>query len=222
MLIPSPLPDPPGNILVGDDTQRKHEQHPSRAERRRAARVAAKEAARRRAARELTARKIATLPDDIQKEIRRGKGALVLEEITFLSACALMKGETFTQQGRAYIAEKVGCCTKTVGRWVKRFVKLKLLTSIQRPPLGWNRWQSNLTILSENLARWTRHIYRNMKVSHYPGPTDKAGDSGTLPPDPPPKKEEMPLRVGSLFAMTERVIQQLRQNAGRNPATCHS
>ena len=207
---------------MGDDTQRKHEQQPSRAERRRAARPAAKEAERRRAARELAARKIATLPDDIQKAIRRGHGQGILEEITFLSACALRKGEGFTRWGREYIAEKVGCCTKTVSRWTKKFTERGLLTSIQRPPLGWNRWQTNLTILSDKLARWTRSIYRNLKVSHYPGVTDKSGDSGTLPPDPPPKKEEMPLRVGSLFAMTERAIQQLRQNAGRNPATCHS
>ena len=202
---------------MGDDTQRnrKHEQQSW-------IREAAVKAERRRAARELAARKIATLPDDIQKDIRRGYGALVLEEITFLSACALRKGETCTEQGRAYIAAKVGCCTKTVSRWVKRFGKLKLLTSIQRGPLGWNRWQTNLTILSEKLARWTRSIYRNLKVSHYPGATDKSGDSGTLPPDPPPKKEEMPLRVGSLLAMTEHYRQQLRQNAGRNPATCHS
>ena len=207
---------------MGDDTDRKHEQHPSRAERRRAARAAAKETERRRAARELTARKIATLPPAIQKAISRGYGTSILEEITFLSACAFMKGEPFTQQGREYIAKKVGCCIKTVGRWVKKFAAHGLLKSIRRGPLGWNRWQTNLTILSANLARWTRSIYRNLKVSHYPGPTDKSGDSGTLPPDPPPKKGQMPLRVGSLFAMTERAIQQLRQNAGRNPATCHS
>ena len=207
---------------MGEDTARKHEQHPSRAERRRAARAVAKEAARRRAARELTARKIATLPDDIQQDIRRGYGALVLEEITFISAIADKKGESCTDQGRGYIAKRVGCSIRTVTRWVTKFVKLKLLTSIQRPPRGWNRWQTNLTILSENLARWTRSIYRNLKVSHYPGTTDKAGDSGTLSPDPPPKKEKMPLRVGSLSAMTEHYRQQLRQNAGRNPATCHS
>ena len=207
---------------MGDDTQRNREQQPSRAERRRAARATAKEAARRRAARELAARKIATLPDDLQKEIRRGYGRRILEEITFISAAALRKGETSTHQGRAYIAEKVDCCTKTVSRWTKKFTRMGLLTSIQRRPRGWNRWQTNLTILSEKLARWTRSIYRNLKVSHYPGATDKSGDSGTLSPDPPPKKEEMPLRVDSLFAMTEHVRQQLRQNAGRNPATCHS
>jgi len=215
---------------VGEDTDRKHEQQPSRAEQQRwireaavkAASASAKEAARRRAARELTARKIATLPADIQQELRRGYGALILEEITFISACALRKGESCTDQGRGYIVKKVGCCTKTVTRWIKRFVKLKLLTSIQRGPRGWNRWQTNLTILSADLARWTRSIYRNLKVSHYPGHTDKSGDSGTLSPDPPPKKEQMPLRVGSLSAMTEHYRQQLRQNAGRNPATCHS
>ena len=221
-MVPPTPPPPPGNILVGEATQRKHEQQPSRAERRRAARATAKEAERRRAARELTARKIATLPDDIQKELRRGYGALILEEITFISALAAKKGEDCTDQGRAYIAEKVDCSIRTVTRWVTKFVKLKLLTSIQRPPRGWNRWQTNLTILSEKLARWTRSIYRNLKVSHYPGTTDKSGDSGTLPPDPPPKEVEMPLRVGSLSAMTEHYRQQLRQNAGRDPATCHS
>ena len=204
-----------GTILEPDFPQRKHEQQ-------RWIREAAGEAARRRAARELTARKIATLPDDIQKALSRGHGQGILEEITFISAWAFLKGEPFTDQGRAYLAGKVGCSIRTVTRWVTKFVKLKLLTSIQRPPLGWNRWQTNLTILSEKLARWTRSIYRNLKVSHYPGTTDKAGDSGTLSPDPPPKKEKRPLRVGSLSAMTERAIQQLRQNAGRNPATCHS
>ena len=207
---------------MGEDTARKHEQHPSRAERRRAARAVAKEAERQRAARELTARKMATLPDDIQKAISRGHGQGILEEITFISALAAKKGESCTDQGRGYIAKRVGCSIRTVTRWTKKFAERGLLTSIQRPPLGWNRWQTNLTILSEKLARWTRSIYRNLKVSHYPGATDKSGDSGTLSPDPPPKEAEMPLRVGSLLAMTERAIQQLRQNAGKNPATCHS
>ena len=211
----SPLLSSRVNILVGEDTDRKHEQQ-------RWIREAAVEAARRRAARELTARKMATLPDDIQKEIRPGYGALILEEITFISAWAFLKGEPFTDQGRAYLAGKVGCSIRTVTRWVTKFGELKLLTSIQRPPLGWNRWQTNLTILSEKLARWTRSIYLNLKVSHYPGTTDKAGDSGTLSPDPPPKEEQMPLRVDSLSAMTQQVRQQLRQNAGRNLATCHS
>lgn len=185
-----PAPPPPrlGNILSQHSPQRKHEQQPSRAERRRAARAAAKEADRRRAARELTARKIATLPEEIQRSVRRGRGARILEEITFLSACAMMKGAAFTEQGREYLANKADCCTKTVSRWTKKYTELGLLTSVQRPPLGWNRWQSNITILSENLARWTRNIYRTMKVSHYPGATDKSGDSGTLSPNPTPQK----------------------------------
>lgn len=186
----SPAPPPPrlGNILSQHSPQRKHEQPPARAARRRAARAAAKEAERRRAARELTARKIATLPAEIQRSVRRGYGARILEEITFLSACAMRNGAAFTEHSREYIANKADCCTKTVSRWTKKYTELGLLKSVQRPPLGWNRWQSNITILSEHLARWTRNIYRNMKVSHYPGDTEKSGDSGTLPPAPTPKK----------------------------------
>lgn len=185
---PAPPPSRLGNILSQVSNPRKHEPQPSRSERRRAARATAKEAERRRAARELTARKIATLPAEIQRSVRRGYGARILEEITFISACAMMKGVACTEHGREYLANKADCCTKTVSRWTKKYTEWGLLKSVQRPPLGWNRWQSNITILSENLARWTRNTYRNMKVSHYPGATDKSGDSGTLPSAPTPKK----------------------------------
>ena len=139
----------------------------------------------------------------------------IFEQLTFLSYTADQEGRSYITPKYETIAEEVGCCEKTVQRATDKFDALGLIRKQRRNPLGWGHWRSNLYQVNQAVRKWARKFYRRYRWTFLSNKHSKNRNYQL-------EEDKMPLREGSLSTMTQQTIQQLRQNAGRNPATCHS
>lgn len=110
---------------------------------------------------------------------------------------------------RDFYADDLGCTVTTISRakttlQEQRYVKLTQRTK----PDG----KHTSTMIEPTKRFWKRFLPRVTFSAHNFFSYEKKEQV----------KEEMPLRVDSQPSLTELFSQQLRQNAGRNPATCHS